>query len=157
MQFQALSDVSQREQDFLQDLAPQSLQRTPRLIKNGAKQQAQRPSSTTTRFVSFDFESFRFSRFLPQRILRKKCFIGRSASIRSHNEHQREYFALLSSSKSKDDELFCLSFDVVSPASFLIRSKMSRFSISKLSIFLFYLILLTLFPAICYLFLFFIR
>jgi len=30
MQCQALSDVSQREQAFLQDLAPQSLQRTPR-------------------------------------------------------------------------------------------------------------------------------
>lgn len=58
IQCQALSDVSQREQAFLQDLAPQSLQRTPRPTRNGAKQQAQRPLSTTTRFVPLVFEFF---------------------------------------------------------------------------------------------------
>lgn len=57
MQCQALSDVSQREQAFLQDRAPQSLQRTPRSIRNDAKQQAQR-LSRTTRFVSSSFEFF---------------------------------------------------------------------------------------------------
>lgn len=58
MQCQALSDVSQREQAFLQDLAPQSLQRTPRPIRNGARQQAQRLLSTTTRFVPLAFDTF---------------------------------------------------------------------------------------------------
>lgn len=90
--------------------------------------------------------TYRFSRFLPQRILRKKCFIGRSASIRSHNEHQRECFALLSSSKSKDDELFLFIvwrcfFGFVSH----MIKKMSKFPISMLSIFLFYFIMLALF------------